>query len=382
MARRPRRHQRGVTDDDVPVALIRLGHQAMALEVNNEWSALTGLDRYASLGSGWLDALVLEHRDPAASLVNRLLADGGTAETEWQLARGGQGRWAAASVVAPRPAGSQTCTAALHDVTERRAREADLAQRANHDPLTGLANRDVLSDRAEHAMARLARRPGICAVLFIDLDHFKTINDTFGHHQGDMTLTAVARRLSNAMRSADTLARVGGDEFVVLCEDLNTPEEAISVANRLLAATRHPIDVQGGAPMLTASIGVAFAYDADTSIPQLLHRADRAMYQVKGRGGDGCEIDGSEVSRFAAPTPISSADGTDDLTTALTHLSLAAEALDQWAAADHDRGDGTRWMATDEARYGVHRSLIALREAADSTAPLSRPSVTTTEMDP
>ncbi len=169
---------------------------------------------------------------------------------------------------------------------------------------------------------------------------------------------------------------------MVLCEDLNTPEEAISVANRLLAATRHPIDVQGGAPMLTASIGVAFAYDADTSIPQLLHRADRAMYQVKGRGGDGCEIDGSEVSRFAAPTPISSADGTDDLTTALTHLSLAAEALDQWAAADHDRGDGTRWMATDEARYGVHRSLIALREAADSTAPLSRPSVTTTEMDP
>jgi len=375
LARSPGRGS-GSPDDGLPVALIRFGPQVGATDVNEAWSALTGLERDASLGRGWLDALASEQRAEAALLVDSLLAVGGMASTEWQLACGDPRRWVEASIGAERTSASQSCSAALLDVTERRAREADLARRANHDPLTGLANRSLLADRTEHALSRLGRRPGLCAMLFIDLDQFKIINDNFGHDQGDRTLAALAQRLLHAMRSEDTLARVGGDEFVMLCEDLTTPEEALAVADRLLAATRYPLNVRGGTLVITASIGVAFADGPDASIPLLLHRADRAMYTAKRRGGDGLAVDGSEILGTVARAtsePVAPYDGAYELTSAISHLTSAADALDRLASAEMDR-DGARWISTNEARYGLHRTLVNLREAADDRAvPTPRP---------
>ncbi|GAA4961025.1 putative bifunctional diguanylate cyclase/phosphodiesterase [Kineococcus glutinatus] len=169
------------------------------------------------------------------------------------------------------------------DVTERRRAQAEASHRATHDALTGLPNRTLLSDRLEHALARAARHRGVLAVVFIDLDHFKLTNDTHGHGVGDELLVQVVRRLSSVVRPEDTLARFGGDEFVLLCEDLDAPEQAERLAGRLLRALDEPLLVAGRAMRQGASMGVAIAtpgVDAST----LLAEADAALFEAKERG--------------------------------------------------------------------------------------------------
>jgi diguanylate cyclase (GGDEF)-like protein len=161
----------------------------------------------------------------------------------------------------------------FRDVTELRHTEERLAFAATHDPLTGLANRPLLIDRLEHA---LARRRGTLAVVFIDLDGFKAVNDRHGHQAGDDTLIRVARAIEGAVRPADTVARFGGDEFVVVADELG-PADAESLAKRLTAAVG---EVAIGALRLEASVGIAMAEPAD-SAETLLRRADGAMYAHK-----------------------------------------------------------------------------------------------------
>ena len=152
---------------------------------------------------------------------------------------------------------------------------------AVHDPLTGLANRTLLRDRLEHALARSAREEGVATgVLFIDLDNFKQVNDAYGHAAGDAVLVELGRRLRTAVRPADTVARLGGDEFVVVCEQVDAPT-ALALGSRLEAAIREPLRVRGITHDLTASIGVALGRtDPDT----LLGDADSAVYAAKAAG--------------------------------------------------------------------------------------------------
>ena len=164
--------------------------------------------------------------------------------------------------------------------------QARLEHQALHDPLTGLANRLLLLDRIEHAVESAARRPTGAAVLFMDLDYFKAINDASGHVVGDQLLLGVARRLHGAVRPNDTIARLGGDEFVVLCEDLVDPvEEGVAVAQRIAERFEDPFTVGDREIMVAASIGVAPAGANDTA-ERLLARSDHAMYRAKqlGRG--------------------------------------------------------------------------------------------------
>jgi len=161
----------------------------------------------------------------------------------------------------------------FRDVTALRHTEERLAFAATHDPLTGVANRPLLIDRLEHA---LARRQGALAVVFVDLDGFKTVNDRHGHQVGDETLVRVAQAIEGAVRPADTVARLGGDEFVVVADDLG-PSEAESLAKRLTAAVG---EVRVGAVRLKASVGIATAGPDDTA-EALLRRADAAMYAQK-----------------------------------------------------------------------------------------------------
>ena len=170
------------------------------------------------------------------------------------------------------------------DVTALKAKEADLSHRALHDPLTGLANRVLLLDRLERALARTRRHPSLLAVLFMDLDRFKTVNDNLGHEVGDRLLAVVARRLEDALRPSDSVARLGGDEFAAVLPDLNDPAEAMSIAERVLDAVAAPVDLGEGELVATASIGLALATDGSMSASELLRRADFAMYAAKDGG--------------------------------------------------------------------------------------------------
>jgi diguanylate cyclase (GGDEF)-like protein len=160
-----------------------------------------------------------------------------------------------------------------------------------HDPLTGLPNRVLFLERLDHALRRARRTRKIVAVLFADLDRFKSVNDAFGHRVGDEVLTAVASRMVAALRQGDTLGRVAGDEFVILCEELGSPSEADLVAHRLHAALRRPFFVAGHEIEVTASVGIAFAGQGESVAPeQILHQADTAVYKAKRRGGARDEI--------------------------------------------------------------------------------------------
>ncbi|HEX5341623.1 MAG TPA: EAL domain-containing protein [Duganella sp.] len=174
----------------------------------------------------------------------------------------------------------------FRDISERKAHEAEIHRMAFYDKLTGLPNRQLLLDRLEHALALGQRtgRPG--AVLFIDLDHFKSINDTRGHDKGDILLQQVADRLDTTVRSCDTVARFGGDEFVVLLEDLGTDAAAVArdIAFKLLQAFHAPFNVDGAEHYSTPSIGVALFGRGRLGIDEVLKRADLAMYQAKAAG--------------------------------------------------------------------------------------------------
>ena len=177
--------------------------------------------------------------------------------------------------------------AQVQDITERKSMEEQLQLEALHDTLTGLPNRKLFMDRLRHALERTRRTRGRkAAVLFMDLDGFKIINDSLGYEVGDVLLAVVAQRLGRCLRSEDTLARFGGDEFVVLLEDVEEPDEAVRVAGRVTDELRRPFVVEGRQVFVTASIGIAMG-DARTKTPASLRRdADTAMYRAKDEHTD------------------------------------------------------------------------------------------------
>ncbi|MBB3332099.1 diguanylate cyclase (GGDEF)-like protein/PAS domain S-box-containing protein [Halomonas campaniensis] len=178
----------------------------------------------------------------------------------------------------------------MNDISERKEQENQLAYQATHDVLTGLANRALFGDHLAHDVA-LARRNGqTLAVLFIDLDEFKPINDTLGHKVGDKLLVSVARRLARGLRPTDTLARFGGDEFVLLLPDLAHADDAQEVAERLLLELTRPHKVAGHELHISASIGIAVNDDDQEDPEKLLQHADMAMYKAKQQGRNAFQV--------------------------------------------------------------------------------------------
>jgi diguanylate cyclase (GGDEF)-like protein len=161
---------------------------------------------------------------------------------------------------------------------------------ADADPLTGLANRARLADRLRHALQRVKRAETTVAVLFIDLDNFQHANDRLGHAAGDELLRLTAARIDEDLRPGDTVARFGGDEFVVLCEDVGSAQDAMDVAERLRVLLAEPIPLAAGVTQITASIGVALPDRPDRSAETLLQAADRAMYEAKAAGRDAARL--------------------------------------------------------------------------------------------
>jgi diguanylate cyclase (GGDEF)-like protein/PAS domain S-box-containing protein len=177
----------------------------------------------------------------------------------------------------------------FRDVTDRIRLEDELEYRAFHDSLTGLANKALFQDRLEHALARIGLTGSHLAVLFIDLDDFKTVNDSLGHSEGDQLLKRVAACLSNCLRPLDTAARLGGDEFAILIEDVSSREDVTTLAQRILDSLRLAVQRGTRSSASAGSIGIAFDEPGITS-EQLLRNADIAMYKAKEGGKDRFEI--------------------------------------------------------------------------------------------
>jgi len=186
----------------------------------------------------------------------------------------------------------------MRDVTERRTFEEQLRNQAFHDPLTGLANRALLANRCEHALWRGQRRNANPSLLYLDIDDFKQINDTLGHRVGDRVLVEVAGRISGALRAEDTAARLGGDEFAILIDETHSVDEALAVADRIIASLVAPIDIDGAAVVVRASIGIVRPAARLSDPADLLRDADIAMYEAKRAARGGYRV--FEPAMFAA----------------------------------------------------------------------------------
>ncbi|MGM0594486.1 MAG: EAL domain-containing protein [Pseudomonadota bacterium] len=174
--------------------------------------------------------------------------------------------------------------AVFSDITHVKRSQMQLDHMAHHDPLTDLPNRTLFNDRLHQAIRRAERNDGTVAVLFIDLDRFKNVNDTLGHPVGDLLLQDVARRLQNLLREEDTVARLSGDEFIVLIEDLERPEVAEGVARKVIDKLSHPFSVHGNELFIGASIGISLYPDDGHTAANLVKYADTAMYRAKEEG--------------------------------------------------------------------------------------------------
>ena len=168
--------------------------------------------------------------------------------------------------------------------------QVSLQTQATHDNLTGLANRLLFCDRLEHMLVQARRYSQMVGVMFLDLDNFKLVNDTFGHICGDMLLKSVADRLTGILREADTVCRLGGDEFTLMLPHIHAPSDVATIARKVIQELRVPFQIHGQEVCVTASIGIALYPNDGMDVEGLLKHADLAMYRAKDRGRDQCQF--------------------------------------------------------------------------------------------
>lgn len=219
----------------------------------------------------------------------------------------------------------------MRDVTERRLFEQQLEYQARTDTLTQLPNRRAFLERLEIALRQAAEDQRSVAVLFLDVDRFKLVNDSLGHEVGDRLLIEVARRLRDTLRPSDTVARFGGDEFTVLLEDVRSSRDAVAVAERIDRAVRAPILVGGRELVCTSSVGIAVALDGDSEPNDLLREADLAMYMAKENGRSRFEI----YDEFAEPQIVERLELESELWHAVDHDQLLVRFQPDVSLADH-----------------------------------------------
>lgn len=271
----------GPETDGLPIAVMRTDRSLRLVQANSAWHALATTE-VPRLGEDWVELFEAEDQERVRDTIRTVLANQRSEKLEVRAGSGDQ--WLEVRI-APDEWRSGVYVVAL-DITERRHREALLNFYAIHDPLTGMHNRVALLEHVRSALARLRRTPSILAVMYIDLDHFKEVNDRYGHETGDRVLVEAAQRLRTAIRPTDMVARIGGDEFVAVCESFESQAEAQAVAERLVSSIEEPIRATPTDEVrLSAAVGLVFADRHTESPASLIDRADGAMYQAKKTGG-------------------------------------------------------------------------------------------------
>ncbi|MGY1692509.1 putative bifunctional diguanylate cyclase/phosphodiesterase [Geodermatophilus sp. SYSU D01105] len=259
-----------------------LSEQGMRLaHVNDAFCSLVGLQAEQLLGTGWMATVHPEDLDAVIEQVVAVLG-GGDGEAQARLVRedGTERTTVIRFAHLFTPGVGAGFVGTIEDITERLAFETRLAHQANHDPLTGLPNRTLLAD---HVAARFTRGGSGLACLFLDLDNFKVVNDSLGHAAGDELLVEIAARLRATVRPGDLVARFGGDEFVVVCEDVGE-DDAVALAERIGAVLTEPVKLGGVDVRPHASVGVTVQTAEHTAAEELIRDCDIAMYQAKAGG--------------------------------------------------------------------------------------------------
>ena len=269
------------------------------IEVNETFSRITGYSRADAVGQT-PHLLNSGHHDAAfyQEMWRSLTKSGSWAGEIWNQRKDGSVYPEWLNITVARNAGGEITNyvSAFSDITDRMAYEERLRRLAEYDPLTNLPNRVLLLDRLIHAIALIARNGGQMAVIFLDLDRFKNINDSLGHAVGDKLLVEVAHRLRGVVRASDTVSRLGGDEFVILLPDLEHADYAAHIAEKLLRSIADLYDIDGRELSITPSLGIAL-YPADGSDPEtLLKNADAAMYFAKERGRNNYQFFAAEMN--------------------------------------------------------------------------------------
>jgi len=276
-------------------AFIAIDHHGLVVQWNAEAEAMFGWSRTEALGRPLREiAVPLRQREVFDDRLNQLVSSEpgppiGRRELT-ALHRSGSEFPVEVTVWAEGRDGTARICGFVRDLSERRRFESQLATQSLHDRLTGLPNRVLLRDRVEHALARSSRRGASVALLIADVDRFKVVNESLGHEGGDHLLVAVAERLTDILRPGDTVARMGGDEFALLCEDVGSYDEAVGIAARVLEAFEKPFQVRGADMSVTASVGVALGTLHGPDAELLLRDADVAMYRAKDGGRDRFEV--------------------------------------------------------------------------------------------
>jgi diguanylate cyclase (GGDEF)-like protein/PAS domain S-box-containing protein len=261
---------------------------------NDVMKELTGQEAVRAIGRPAAELFPREHQ--AEELLRRALAGETVSSPDLEF----ETRWGAAvyrPYVDDESGETAGVIAVIRDITERKAVERQIEYQAYHDSLTGLANRRLFHEHLSLALALAQRREKQVAVLFLDLDHFKVINDSLGHTIGDGLLLHVAKRLRNAVRDGDTVARVGGDEFTIVLQELSHAQDAAVVAQKVLRTIAAPIEVAGHKLYVTASIGITLFPTDGEDAETLLKNADAAMYSAKSEGRNTYQMSTRELSR-------------------------------------------------------------------------------------
>jgi diguanylate cyclase (GGDEF)-like protein len=257
-----------------------------AFAVNRRWSELTGRTEEGSLGKGWLAALGPTGQDQVLHAIAHLVSAGGPVQFDCRLggadSTGDDGTWTRWWGQRHDLHDRHVIAFAVADVDRDYRRRSDLYDRATRDPLTGLVNRSLFLESVERSLDRARRTGEVVGVLYIDLDGFKSVNDRAGHRVGDEALVLAAGRLRHSARGSDVVARIGGDEFAVLCNGLDSAERIKQVADRFERMLSEEMEAGGRKWTIRASIGAAVADSGQLSAEDLLNTADVNMYAAKG----------------------------------------------------------------------------------------------------
>lgn len=277
-----------------PIGMALISIDGRLFRVNRALVQILGRGESELLASSMLDLCHPDDRDQCREQVRRLFA-GVTQSTQLEqrfLHHDGHPVWVSVSASLVRDVNDQPMylVCQIEDIGERRANGEALAHQAAHDPLTGLPNRLSFVDRLGRELARAEATRERIAVLFLDVDRFKVVNDSLGHSAGDRLLVAVADRLSSVMGPTDVVARFGGDEFTILCRNVSSEETVELIAERIAQAIARPVALMEGEVFVTASIGIALSGNTADTPETLVRNADAAMYRAKERGRDRAEL--------------------------------------------------------------------------------------------